>query len=411
MLEKTQGRRTAIAAAFLALTLGGGASAEGAAVKVGFAADLTGACAALAEDGLNGATLAAAELNDAGGILGRPVELIVRDTQTKPDEGAKVARELITDEAIDVLTGVCSSAVMLAESAVSKELKTPFYAAIGSTQRANIELFQPYFWQVQANATMEAYAAAEYVAKKADWKRISTLGSDYEWGHTSVAAFTERLKELHPDVEFADPIYAKVGETAMAPYITATLAQRPDAVYAPLFGPSLSAVLKQGQGFGFFQRSALVTLMTVDTLQSQGAAMPDDNVFGIARAPFFALEQTPEVTAFIDSYRAAFGEYPTDWAISAYDGLKFYAAAAEHAGTVEAEPLIAAVGEITYDGLRERGLRVRALDGQMNAPSYVGKASRVEGYAFPILTEVEKFDGAPLMPAEEFILKARAAAQ
>lgn len=411
MLETKTGPFTAVATTLVALTLGGGASASETPIKVGFATDLTGACAALSEDGLNGAKIAAAEINAAGGILGRPVELIVRDTMTKPDEGAKVARALITDEKIDVLTGVCSSAVMLAESAVSGELKVPFYAAIGSTQRANIELYQPYFWQVQANATMEAYAAAEYVAKKPEWKKVSALGSDYEWGHTSVTAFTERLKALRPDIEFAEPIYAKVGETAMAPYITATLAQAPDVVYAPLFGPSLGAVLKQGPGFGFFQRTNLMTLMTVDTLQSQGTAMPADHVYGISRAPFFALEQTPALTGFVASYRAEFKEYPTDWAINAYDGLKFYAAAAEKAGSVAPEALIAAVGAVTFDGLRETGLKVRALDGQMNAPVYVGKAARVEGYDFPILTEVEKFEGAPLMPSEAFILEARAAAK
>lgn len=410
MLRKLKGRSAAMAFV-LSAVFGGNAVAQDGPVKVGFAADLTGACAALSEDGLNGAKIAAEEINAAGGILGRQLELIVRDTQTKPDEGAKVARDLITSEKIDVLTGVCSSAVMLAESAVSAELKVPFYAAIGSTQRANIELYQPYFWQVQANATMEAYAAAEYVAKKTEWTKISTLGSDYEWGHTSVAAFTERLKELRPDIAFADPIYAKVGETAMAPYITATLAQEPDAVFAPLFGPSLGATLKQGQGFGFFQKTNLVTLMTVDTLQSQGASMPADNVYGITRAPFFALEQTPEVTAFIEKYRAAYGEYPTDWAINAYDGLNFYAAVAEKAGTVEAEAVIAALPTVTFDGLREKGLTVRALDGQMNAPVYVGKATKVDGYDFPILTEVEKFEGAPLMPAEDFILKAREAAK
>lgn len=400
-------------AALLALLAGawaGTADAADGPVRVGFAADLTGACAALSEDGLNGAKIAAEEINARGGILGRQVELVIRDTQTKPDEGAKVARELVVDQKVDVLTGVCSSAVMLAESAVSGELKVPFYAAIGSTQRANIELHQPYFWQTQANATMEAYAAAEYVAKKPEWTRISALGSDYEWGHTSVAAFTERLKELRPDIEFADPIYAKVGETAMAPYITAVLNQQPDAVFAPLFGPSLGAVLKQGQGFGFFQRTNLVTLTTVDTLQSQGASMPASNVYGIARAPFFALEQTPEVEAFIAAYRAAYGEYPTDWSINAYDGLMFYAAAAEAAGSVEADPLITAVGTVSFDGLREKGLKVRAFDGQMNAPVYVGKVAKVDGYDFPILVEVEKFAGEPLMPSEDFITKARAAA-
>lgn len=102
--------------------------------------------------------------------------------------------------------------------------------------------------------------------------------------------------------------------------------------------------------------------MTVDMLQSQGALMPAQNVCGIARAPFFALERTPEVAAFIEKYRAACEEYPTDWVINAYDGLKFYAAA-EHAGSVGPEAVMKAAGEGTVDGLRETGLKARWTGG------------------------------------------------
>jgi branched-chain amino acid transport system substrate-binding protein len=403
-------RKGGLAALAMTLLASGHTLAADGPVKIGFAGDLTGACAALTEDELNAVKIGVDELNARGGILGRKVELVIRDSQTKPDEGAKVARELIVDEKIDVLTGVCSSAVMLAESAVSGELKVPFYATIGSTQRANIELYQPYFWQAQANATMEAYAAAEYVAKKSEWKTIATMGSDYEWGHTSVAAFSERLKMLRPDVTIIEPIFPKVGETAMAPYITTVLNNKPDAVFAALFGGSLGSLIKQGQGFGFFQRTNLVTLMTVDTLQSMGSAMPASNVYGIARAPFFALEQTPEVKAFIEKYRAAYNEYPTDWSINGYDGLMFYAAAAEHAKSVAPDAIIKAISEISYDGLRGKGLKVRAFDGQMNAPSYVGKATKVPDYDFPILTEIEKFSGESLMVSEDAIAAARKAA-
>lgn len=404
-------KKSGLAALAMTMLAGGHAVAADGPVKIGFAGDLTGACAALTEDELNAVKIGVDELNAKGGILGRKVELVIRDSQTKPDEGAKVARELIVDEKIDVLTGVCSSAVMLAESAVSGELKVPFYATIGSTQRANIELYQPYFWQAQANATMEAYAAAEYVAKKAEWKTIATMGSDYEWGHTSVAAFSERLKKLRPDVTIIDPIFPKVGETAMAPYITTALNTKPDAVFAALFGGSLGSLIKQGQGFGFFQRTDLVTLMTVDTLQSMGSAMPASNVYGIARAPFFALEQTPDVKAFIEKYRTAYKEYPTDWSINGYDGLMFYAAAAEHAKSVAPDAIIKAISEISYDGLRGKGLKVRAFDGQMNAPSYVGKATKVPEYDFPILTEIEKFPGEALMVSEDAIVAARNAAK
>lgn len=398
------------AASVLALAAGA-ALAEGEALKVGYVTGLTGACAPISEDGLNGSKLAVADLNAKGGILGRPVELLIRDSQTKPEEGGKQARELAASEGIEMLTGVCSSAVMLAVNEVAKEFKLPHLAMIGSTQKANIEAFNPYFIQTQANATMEARAAAEYVAKKADWTRIAPMGFDYEWGHTSVEAFTARLKELRPDIEITEPVYMKVGEANMGPYVTAALSSKPDAVFAAVFGGGLVSLIKQGQAFGLFQKSNLVTLLTVDTLQSMGSAMPKDHVYGIARAPFFALEQTPELAAFIEAYRAAYGEYPTDWAINGYDAMMFYAKAATDAGETGGDAVVAAFQTGSFDGLKAKGLKLRGFDGQMDAPAYVGEVNFDPAFPFPTMKNVEKFAGASLMFSEETIQAMRDAAQ
>ena len=260
--------------------MAGAALAEGS-IKVGYVTGLTGACAPISEDGLNGSKLAVEMLNANGGILGQQVELVVRDDQTKPEEGGKQARELAAGGDISLLTGVCSSSVLLAVTEVAKEFKIPHLAMIGSTQKANIEAYNPYFIQTQANATMEALAAAEYVAKKAEWKKIAPMGFDYEWGHTSVDAFTKRLKELRPDIEIAEPVFMKVGEQNMGPYVTAALSSEPDAVYAAVFGGGLVSLIKQGQSFGMFDKSNLVTLLTVDTLQSMG----DAEGTGVRRGP------------------------------------------------------------------------------------------------------------------------------
>jgi branched-chain amino acid transport system substrate-binding protein len=396
-------------ASVLAL-MSGAAMAEGT-LKVGYVTGLTGACAPISEDGLNGSKLAVEMLNANGGVLGQQVELIVRDSQTKPEEGGKQARELAAAEGISLLTGVCSSSVLLAVTEVAKEFKIPHLAMIGSTQKANIEAFNPYFIQTQANATMEALAAAEYVAKKAEWKKIAPMGFDYEWGHTSVAAFTERLKELRPDIEIAEPVFMKVGEQNMGPYVTAALASGPDAVYAAVFGGGLVSLIKQGQSFGLFDKSNLVTLLTVDTLQSMGDAMPKERVFGVARAPFFALDQSPELAAFITAYQAAYSEYPTDWAINGYDSMMWYAAAATAAGSTESDAVIAAFQAGSFDGLKAKGATVRAFDGQMNVPAYVGEVNFDPAFPFPTMKNVEKFAGDALMFSEETIQAMRDAAK
>lgn len=92
--------------------------------------------------------------------------------------------------------------------------------------------------------------------------------------------------------------------------------------------------------------------MTVDTLQSMGSAMPASNVYGIARAPFFALEQTPEVKAFVEVPRRLQECPHRAGPINGYDGLMFYAAAAEHQVGC---PRCHHQGDQRSDGLRGKG--------------------------------------------------------
>lgn len=376
-------------------------------IKIGFVGGVSGACSPLVTPELNAVKMGVEEINAAGGILGRKIELIVRDGKTRPDESAKQARSLIINEKIDVLTGMCSSAVMLAMSSVSKELKTPFYSTIGSTQKANIEAFQPYFWQTQANAMMEAAASAHYVARKKNWKRIVPMGFDYEWGHTSVKVFVETLKSLRDDVEIFDPIYPKIGEKNMLPYITAALSKKPDAVFAAVFGGGLINLIKQGESFDMFESSNLVTMMTVDTLQTMGKHMPKKGIHGFTRAPFYALMDDPKVKKFVEKYKEKYDSYPADWAVSGYDGLMFYKAAVENAGTTEPSKLLKSIALISYDGLRSKGLNVRGFDGQMNAPTYVGSVTSDSPYDFSIMAGLKKYKGEELMLSEEKIKSMR----
>lgn len=407
----TNSTKLGLSALALVAAFASAAAAEGDTIKIGYVTGLSGACSSLSEDGLNGSRLAVDQLNANGGLLGRQIELIVRDSQTKPDSGGKHARELVASDEVDLLTGVCSSAVLLAVEAVAAEAGVPHYAIIGSTQKANVEAFHPNFWQTQPNATMEAYAAAAFVADNAEWKRIQPMGFDYEWGHTSVDAFSERLKELRPDVEIADPIFVTLGDTNMGPYIAPALSTEPDVIYAAVFGGGLVNLIKQGQGFGLFERSNLLTLLTVDALQTMGDTMPKEHVYGIARAPFFALEQTEELAGFIESYSAEYNEYPTDWAINGYDGIMIYATAVEAAGSTELEAVMSKVYGGTFDVLHGKGLTVRAFDGQMNAPSYVGAVTPDAELGFSTMQDVSVYPGDTLMWSEEKIQALRDAAK
>lgn len=396
-----------LALAWLALAATGALAQP---IKIGYAADMSGACGPLVDGATKGIRLGVDEINKAGGLLGRPLELIERDTKTRPDEGAKEVRDLIVNHKVDVVTGVCSSAVMLAETAVSAEFKVPFYTAISTTQKANIENWQPYFWQTQPNALMEAVAAAEFVARNRGWKKVVPLAYDYEWGHTSVKAFNDHLKKLRPEIEIMPTVPVKLGETNMTSYITAVLASKPDVVYGAVFGGGLVNLVKQGKSYGFFQQTALVTLTTVDFLQSMGAEMPDKGLHGFSRAPFYAMQDNARARAFTDAYRARHQKDPDDWAMLAYDGLMFYAEAVRAARTTQSDALMKAVGSISYAGLRGT-MRVRALDGQMNAPSWVGTVAKDPKYPYLVMKDLVRIDADKTMPGEDAIKAGRAAAR
>jgi branched-chain amino acid transport system substrate-binding protein len=379
-------------------------------IRIGYAADMSGVCGPLVDGATKAFRLGVEELNKAGGLAGHRIEVIERDTKTKPDEGARESRDLIVNHKVHLVTGVCSSAVLLAGTAVAGELKTPYYTAIGATQTANIERWHPYYWQTQPNALMEAVAAAEYVARHKDWKKIVPLAYDYEWGHTSVNAFTAHLKKLRPDVEIAPLVPVKLGETNLTSYITAVLAQKPHAVYGAIFGGGLVNLVKQGKSYGFFDQTNLVTLTTVDFLQSMAGDMPAKGVHGFSRAPFYLLLDNPKAKAFVDTYKARYGKDPDDWAVLAYDGLMFFAAAVRQANSTKADDIMKAVTSIRYEGLRGT-MTVRALDGQMDAPSWVGRVGQDPRYPFMVLQDAVRIGADRTMVPEETVKALRAKAK
>jgi branched-chain amino acid transport system substrate-binding protein len=379
-------------------------------IRIGYAADMSGACGPLVDGATKGFRQGVEELNAAGGLLGRKIEVIERDTKTKPDEGAKEARDLIVNAKVDVITGVCSSAVLLAETAVSAELKVPFYSAIGNSQTATMEKGQPYYWQVAPNVLMESLAVAEYVAQNKAWKKIAPLAFDYEWGHTSVKAFSEHLKKLRPDIEILPMVPVKLGETNMTSYITAVLAQKPDLVYGAMFGGGLVNLVKQGKAYAFFQQTSLVTLTTVDFLQTMGADLPETGLHGWARAPFTSLLDNARAKAFVASYKAKNGKEPDDWAVLAYDGLMFYAEAVNAAKSTKPDDVLKAVASVKYEGLRG-AMTVRGLDGQMAAPSFVGPVVKDAAFAFMTMKDATRVDASKTLVSEDVVKAARAAAK
>src|SRR6185436_18091618 len=207
---------TMLLAGLLALPLAAEAQKT---IKVGMPMPLSGPPALFGEPASKGAQMFVDEINAKGGVLGRKLELIVRDSKADANEAVRQARELILKDNVEFLVGTLTSAEGPAVSVVAKENKIPFIAPIPKTDQLTApDKLHPYVFRVAANTTMEGRSAAEIVAR---WPvtRVATMSFDYAYGQDVTKAFVEHLKKIKPSAEIVDQQWPKLGEQDYNPFI------------------------------------------------------------------------------------------------------------------------------------------------------------------------------------------------
>lgn len=185
-------------------------------IRLGFVADISGVGATFYKGQKAAVDLFIEEANAAGGVLGKKLEVIVRDAQLKPDIGANMARELILSEKCDFLIGPTSSAVALAATKVAQEFKKIIYFHTSNTEALTTTDFQPYMFQVVPNTGQEGRGAALFMSQK-PYKRYAYIGPDYAYGHDQFKAFKAELGKLKADAELQEIVWVKLGETNFSP--------------------------------------------------------------------------------------------------------------------------------------------------------------------------------------------------
>ncbi|MBI2316734.1 MAG: ABC transporter substrate-binding protein, partial [Betaproteobacteria bacterium] len=341
--------------------------------KLGMVSSNSGSLALLGRAGIEGARIAVAELNAAGGVLDAQVQLLVRDDAGDAEAGAQEARSLIVNDGVAVLLGPVSSAILLPMSEMAREHKTLLISHTANSERAFVERGHRYIFSVVPNTFIEGSAVAVYLAQK-PYRRYLVLGPDYELGHLEAAAFERRLRRERPDIEVVGRLWPKLGEADYGPWIAQILAVQPEAVYANLYGADLVEFTRQARAPGLFERVQFTGLYDVEALQALGKDAVE-GVIGYDRGPFHVIRQlapSARFEAFIRQYGAATNKYPSTWAINAYDAVMAWAAAARTTGTLETESVVNALEQLELPSLRGPGRYIRKVDHQANVGTYIG---------------------------------------
>lgn len=357
--------------------------------RIGVCLPTTGPGANYSLRPIKGLPLIAAQINRRGGLLGKhPIELYFRDTQTKPDVGAREARSLILNEKVQCIIGTWSSAVAMAIQEIIHEHKILHLTATSNSSKIVNENYTPYSFLFGPNSRMQSGATVVAVAeliKKRGWSKFVTMGQDYEWGRDSQHVFVSELAKAAPSAKLIKALWCKLGETDFSSYITAIMAMKPDFMFGAIAGKDNETFLQQAKAMGLLKKVAYPgVFLPVTELIQQAKTLPR-GIIGINRCPFFANMQYPMMQQYMKLYQDKFGkdDFPDDFACMYFDALNGLDQAATKAGSVNNEAMRKALTGATIDTCRGK-LTFRDCNNQLDCPSYVGEVADSAQWPIPI---------------------------
>jgi branched-chain amino acid transport system substrate-binding protein len=394
-------QRAAVLLAACATFIAGSAEAQKP-IRVGYAVILSGPGALIGEPSLKGAQMFVEEINAKGGVLGRKIELVVRDTKGNADEAVRVARDLILRENVDFLVGTLTSAEGPAVSPIAKENKIVFVVPVVKTDQLTApENLHPYVFRTASTTTIEGRTAAEIMAKWPNIKRVGTMSPDYAFGQDVTKAFVAHLKKIRPDIEIADQQWPKLGETDYTPFINAQMAKKADAVFSSLWGGHFVTFAKQARPLRYFESFGNNFLGAgeagaIETAKAAGDDYPvgiwanSYDAFNWAEGPQAHKDYIARLRAYTKE------EHPSSWPVTGYIGMQVLTAAITKANSIESDKVAKAMLDLTVDTPIGKQT-IRSKDHQANRAQFWGKMTKDPKYPFAVMSPPVYIDPAPFM--------------
>ena len=274
------------------------ARAQGSTIRIGMPTILSGRVAILGTSSRYAAQIAVEEFNAAGGVNGKKIELVDRDSKGSPDEAAKVARDLINSDGCEILIDAEASSGSFAVQEVVRELPVLCVHTCSETSSltADPKIRSETAFRCARQGVHDAIGGGRDPAGRNEGKGITkwmTCSPDYAYGRDNTSEFVDYLKIFAPNVEIVDQAWPKLFEPDYTAFVTRILQVKPQAMYSALWGGDLVAFIEQGNLYGLFSG---------DMLYFSGG-LADPPVLG-------AIKQVPENLNSVYRYDANFPDNP-----------------------------------------------------------------------------------------------------
>ncbi len=359
-------------------------------IKIGIPCALTGSLAVVAEQTKRTATMWAKQVNAAGGINGRPIELIIEDTGGNPATCVRKVQQMVERDGCRIFTGITFSSETLAVMPRLGEWDAIYVACGNGDASMTAEAFVPNFFRGNPSGPTEARLLSLYI-KDSGLKKFYAIGMDYSWGHSTVAAFEEEMKRNK--IEFVGKVFAPTGTRDFSSYITKIRQSGADGLMMVQSGDDANAFMTQAAQYRLSDKVKMfTTLIELSTIKAVGEA--SKGVIGTMR--YMSTYDYPENKKFVEQFTKEIKDTP-DWNDGEqWKALQFIGAAIKKANSIKSADLVAALNDMELDTVKGPA-KFRACDHQSLEEGFVVQVDKVNGALLPVL--VKKYPWDQITPA------------
>ena len=297
----------------------------------------------------NATEMAVDEINEAGGVLGKQVELIFGDTEGLPERGTAVVERLITQNHVVGLTGEYHSGVGLTEIEVAHKYGVPFVQAETWADEITSSGY-PEIFRIAPSIDFYSSIAVNYIAE-VGWEKIVFVVEDSDYGHLQAEAWTDQLAAK--GVTDVEVFFADADTEDFTPILQRIQQNPPDMLAGVITGIGNSRMLRQACDLGLAPTAETAYYASVDSQYPEFW----ENVGDCGQYAFFTYVGLPEslwnekTGTFTANYEERYKQVPGGSAMAAYDGTYLLLNAIEQAGSTDSQAIIDALEGIEYTGV------------------------------------------------------------
>lgn len=368
-------RRTMLQAAAVAGLARNATAAD--AIKIGIPVALTGPLGGIGAQMRRACDFWANEVNAKGGLLGRPVELVVEDTAANPATTVRKVQEMVERNGIRLITCIVASNEALAVVPKLAEWDTIFISGDNGDGRLTAESLVPNFFRPNTSGPMGTRAVALWL-RNSPLKSFYGIGMDYAWGHNSMDVFEAEAKKAGKT--FMGAVFSPTGTKDFSTYITKIRQSGAEGVYLVLAGDDNNAFLSQAKRSRLGDKIQLLT----EQVDEMGLNATGDSAVGMIGGSRYPADlENPANKAFVAAWQAEYGRLPQMFEGDQYQSCMVLQAGVEKAGTIEAAKLRSALEGLVVNSVKGR-IVIRACDHQAEQPGFVVKVVKKEGMEHPM---------------------------